>query len=291
MEWPDVINHVKRLPAVKDKKILTTHKIKTFRAAIYSYYRLHGRIFPWRQTRNPYYILISEIMLQQTQAERVREKYKHFIKVFPDVFSLNRASLHKVLEVWRGLGFNRRALALKKIAWIVTQNLDGTIPSSPDALQTFPCIGGATASSICAFAFNKPVVFIETNIRSVFIHFFFHEIPVVMDTEIFPLVEETLDVENPREWYYALMDYGSMLKKSKPNPGKQSAHYHRQSPFKNSDRQIRGSILRILIEKSGLLEDEIVEWLQKDHKRVKRILIELEKEGFITRKNGRFSIM
>ena len=281
---------MKHLPAVKDKKFLTTYKIKTFRSTIYSHYRLNGRIFPWRQTRNPYYILVSEIMLQQTQTERVLKKYAHFIKVFPDISSLNRASLHKVLEVWQGLGYNRRALALKKIAQIVTRNFDGTIPPFPDTLQTFPCVGKATASAICAFAFNKPVVFIETNIRSVFIHFFFRDIPVIGDTEIFPLIEETLDLENPREWYFALMDYGAMLKKIKPNPGNQSAHYHRQSPFEDSDRQIRGIILRILIEKSHLLEDEIVEELQKNRKRIKRILMELEHEGFIMRKNGGFQL-
>ena len=147
--------------------------IRTFQRLIYRFYREHGRTFPWRRTRNPYHILVSEIMLQQTQTERVEEKYEQFLTHFPDFPSLAEAPLREILRVWRGLGYNRRAIALKNIASAVITEFHGNLPSCPEALISLPGIGRATACAICAFAFNKPVVFLETNIRRVFIHHFF----------------------------------------------------------------------------------------------------------------------
>ncbi|NUN23224.1 MAG: A/G-specific adenine glycosylase, partial [Candidatus Jettenia caeni] len=200
------------------KKILTPDAIKKFQKVIYSYYQEYGRNLPWRITQEPYHILVSEIMLQQTQVQRVIGKYESFIQVFPNFYSLSRAPLKMVLKEWQGLGYNRRAMALKRIAQKVIEEFGGVLPSSVDALITFPGIGRATASAISAFAFHKPTVFIETNIRRVFIHSFFHDETNIKDTEIILLVEKTLDVSNPRNWYYALMDYGVMLKKDYENP-------------------------------------------------------------------------
>ena len=152
----------------------TSSKVGKFRKAVYRHYEEQGRTLPWRKTRNPYYILVSEVMLQQTQVDRVTEKYRQFIKVFPDAPTLAKAPLKTILTVWQGLGYNRRALALKKIAHIVVQQYNNKIPRSLDELIKLPGIGQATASEILAFAYNQPTVFIETNIRSVFIHFFFH---------------------------------------------------------------------------------------------------------------------
>lgn len=153
---------------------LSQEDIHLFHEIIYEHYREKGRKLPWRETREPYFILVSEIMLQQTPVERVIEKYRRFIATFPDFSSLAKAPLHRILEVWQGLGYNRRALALKRIAEIVIKRYDGILPSTVKILMTFPGIGRYTASAINAFAFNKPTVIIETNIRSVFIHFFFH---------------------------------------------------------------------------------------------------------------------
>ena len=264
--------------------------VHDFRKVIYDHYEEQGRTFPWRKTRNPYYILVSEVMLQQTQVDRVVEKYRQFIKAFPDAPTLAKAPLKTVLTVWQGLGYNRRALALKKIAHIVVQQYNNNIPRSLGELIKFPGIGPATASEILAFAYNQPTVFIETNIRSVFIHFFFPDREDVSDDEILPLVEMTLDHSNPRVWYYALMDYGVTLKKRYANPSRKSAHYSKQSPFNGSNRQVRGKIVRFLTDKSYSSVRELSQQLTLPLDTVKTNLITLEQEGFIKRSGQRLTI-
>jgi A/G-specific adenine glycosylase len=229
-------------------------------------------------------------MLQQTQTQRVVEKYEVFIRHFPDFLSLNQASLQEVLAQWQGLGYNRRAIALKKCAEAVIHEYGGRLPSSVDELIKLPGIGKATASSIRAFAFNKPAVFIETNIRAVFIHFFFRKSEKVNDADILPLVEKTLDVSNPREWYYALMDYGVMLKKAFQNPARKSIHHKKQSRFEGSNRQLRGRILKALLLHPNISETVLTKKLETDSDRLGENLLQMEKEGLIQRKRGRPSI-
>jgi A/G-specific adenine glycosylase len=270
--------------AVKKDKRLRPSALRSFQHKIWDYYREHGRAMPWRETSNPYHILVSELMLQQTQVPRVLEKYREFIVRFPDAAALAKAPLRSVLRVWQGLGYNRRALALQQIARIVVERCKGNVPSSLDELVKLPGIGKATASAILAFAFNQPVVFIETNIRTVFIHFFFADRDAVSDEEILPLVVQTLDVDNPREWYYALMDYGAFLKKTSANAGRKSRHYHKQSPFDGSNRQVRGRIVRYLTREGKKTEGELVKQLGLNAGKVMSALLDLEKEGMITRK-------
>ncbi len=274
----------------RESKGLTLDAVRAFQKLIYHYYQEHGRIFPWRMTHNPYYILISEIMLQQTQTERVIQKYEQFIDSFPDFSSLAEVPLRKILKIWQGLGYNRRAIALKRIAQTVMTRFHGNLPSSLEELTTLPGIGRATASAICAFAFNQPVVFIETNIRRVFIHHFFQNRNSVNDTEILPLVEKTLDTSNPRKWYFALMDYGVTIKKERPNPNRRSAHYQKQIRFEGSNRQIRGMILRTLTMEAWISQREIAKRLGIDPERLKKNLIQLQKEGFLKKRGNRFAI-
>jgi A/G-specific adenine glycosylase len=261
---------------------LTDEAIAAFQKHVLSFYERHGRHeMLWRHTDDPYRILVSEIMLQQTQVERVAVKYPAFIEAFPDAAALARAPQSTVLAAWLGMGYNRRAIALKKCAEKMADEFGGTLPRDPEVLATFPGIGPATASSICAFAFNQPVVFIETNIRRVFIHSFFPDKESVTDKEILPLVERALDRDEPRVWYWALMDLGTELKKQMPNPNRKSAAYTKQAPFEGSDRRIRGMILKFLIEKSPSREKAIVDCVREEPARVRRILAALEKEGFI----------
>jgi len=269
---------------------LTPKRIAAFQKLIYDYYCTHARILPWRTTTDPYYVLVSEIMLQQTQVPRVMTKYTKFIEAFPDFRTLDAAPLRDVLNVWQGLGYNRRALALKKVARIVVSQFNGHLPQDVETLMTFPGIGKATASAICAFAFGTPTVFVETNIRTVFIHCFFRNGDNVKDAEILPLVEATLDKETPREWYYALMDYGVMLKKEHGNLDRRSAHYKKQAPFEGSDRQIRGAILRLLTTKPLISEAQIVRELGAAPQRVRKNLDDLRQEGFIKRKGKKLEI-
>jgi A/G-specific adenine glycosylase len=264
--------------------------ILEFQQMVLSYYNNYGREMAWRDTTDPYLILVSEIMLQQTQVERVRIKFPEFIETFPDFASLAVAPLDNVLSVWQGMGYNRRAIALQKCAIRVMNEYDGILPADVDILATFPGIGRATASSIAAFAFNLPVVFIETNIRRVFIHFFFTGNETVSDAEIIPVVARALYKKNPRIWYWALMDLGSALKKRVPNPNRRSAHYTRQPPFEGSDRKIRGAILKLLLKEYSLEAEEIFGYVAEDPHRVRKILGDLEGEGFIKYNNNRFSV-
>ncbi|MBP6940402.1 MAG: hypothetical protein KBB65_01385 [Syntrophorhabdaceae bacterium] len=259
----------------------STKEVLSFRREIYGYYKKNRRSFPWRDTHDPYNILVSEIMLQQTQVERVNGKYQEFVAAFPDFSSLARARLNAVLLVWSGLGYNRRAISLVKLAKTIVAEQDGSLPKDVDKLAALPGIGKATAGSLAAFAFNLPSVFTETNIRRVFIHFFFKDSEDVHDRDILHLVEVTLDKTNPREWYYALMDYGAMLKKKVPNPNRKSAHYKKQASFENSDRKIRGEILRMLLAGKPLSAREISGALKERSERVGSILGQLQREGFV----------
>lgn len=265
---------------------LTSSATSSFRKKIYKYYDKHGRDLPWRKTRNPYYILVSEIMLQQTQVERVLEKYRVFIKTFPDLKSLAKAPLPKLLGIWQGLGYNRRALALKALAEKAVAEHRGRLPRGPALLLALPGIGPYTAGAITAFAFNQPVIFMDTNIRRVYIHEFFHDREDIRDDEIISFLELTMDVENPGKWYNALMDYGAMLRREQINPNRRSAHYTKQSPFENSNRQVRGRILKELVAEAPLSAAKIVKRTGMDPERVKANLTKLTEEGFI-KKNGR----
>lgn len=272
-------------------KKLASSQIKQFQKTIQTFYKNNRRHFAWRTTTDPYHILVSEIMLQQTQASRVEKKYSQFIATFPDFTTLAKAPLKKLLTVWQGMGYNRRALQLQAIAKELLKNYPNKFPADPTILQTFKGIGPNTAASICAFAFNQPVVFIETNIRTVFIHHFFKDDKDIHDRMILPLISQTLDIKNSRIWYYALMDYGAHLKKEYKNPSRQSKHYTRQSQFLGSDRQIRGNILKTLLKKSSLTKSQILIYLDSvEKKRVEKILHDLVQEKFIKQKNNLFFI-
>ncbi len=264
--------------------------VPKFRKIIWKFYAEHKRAMPWRKTRNPYRILVSEIMLQQTQVATVLKKYPHFIRRFPTFQALARAPQNLILQEWRGLGYNRRAIALKKIAVTVCTKYNGKLLRAAEELDALPGIGHATASSIAAFAFNSPAIFIETNIRRVFIHHFFPNREKIKDSELIPFIEEVLDRKNPREWYFALMDYGAWLGKTEGNPNRRSAHYTKQSKFSGSRREVRGKILRLLLENKKLAPYRIAKTLSQKPRVLAPILKTLQTEGFIAEHLGGFSL-
>ncbi len=267
----------------KEKNQPKERDICRFQENVLDFYHRNGRHdLLWRKTTDPYHILVSEIMLQQTQVPRVTVKYPQFISVFPDVFSLAEATLAEVLVVWKGMGYNRRAIALRTIAGLVVSGFSGVIPDDEAVLSGFPGIGKATAGSIAAFAFNHPAVFIETNIRRVFIHCFFSDQAPVSDREIRPLVARALDREHPREWYYALMDYGAVLGRRIPNPNRRSTHYHRQPAFEGSDRQLRGRVLELLLQEGTMKINDLVTRTGEQPGRTGEIVLALVREGFVT---------
>lgn len=214
------------------------------------------REMPWRKDTRPYYVLVSEIMLQQTQVERVIPKFEAFIAAFPDTASLAKAPLSEVLQLWSGLGYNRRAKFLHEAAKKIESDFGGTFPETLKELVSLPGVGVNTAGALLAYSFNQPVVFIETNVRTVYFHHYFHDDTSVTDAQLREIVEETVDKEHPREWYWAIMDYGSYLKRQGVGRNDKSHHYRKQSALKGSVREVRGAILRALA-KSPLAEDAL----------------------------------
>lgn len=259
-------------------------QIIDFQKKVWDFYKANKRDLPWRNTNDPYNIFISEVMLQQTQVNRVIEKYNDWIKTFPDFQTLSQAKLTQVLRLWSGLGYNRRGKFLYESAKMITTNWRGQVPKDPEELVKLPGIGKATAASIIVFSYNKPLVFIETNIRRVFIHEFFKDQRDISDKDILLLVAQTLDRKSSREWYYALMDYGSFLGKTIENPNRRSKAYSKQSNFSGSVRQVRGEILRIISKGpmtiSGI-ENKITGNMDHFHTALNQLLSEsfLEKKG------------
>lgn len=269
---------------------LTAISIRQFRKTVYNHFKKHGRELPWRRDYDPYHIFVSEVMLQQTQVDRVTEKFDPLIRELPDFAALARAPLIKVLFLWQGLGYNRRALNLKKTAEIIIKKYAGKLPSSPELLETLPGIGKATAASIAAFAFNKPSVFLETNIRTVLIHHFFNNRKSVHDEKLLPLVNLFLDRKNPRKWYSALMDYGATLKKQYGNAARRSAHYKKQSRFEGSRRQKRGMLLKMLLDRRPLTSGEFSRHMKISSTLLNEILGELIAEKIVIKSKNRYLI-
>ena len=255
--------------------------------------RLHWRDLPWRNIDDPYAVLVSEVMLQQTQVKRVLNYWPRWMAAFPSVDALASASQADVLSAWQGLGYNRRGLALKRLADECSAGLKGRLPDTYEALLELPGVGPATAAGVMAFAYNQPGVYLETNVRSVFLHCFFPGEEGVSDKELVPLVQAACSMDNPRGWYYALLDYGAHLKASGVNPSRRSAHYTRQSTFEGSRRQKRAHLLRVVLDDPGISVDQAFAQLNKVETRAGRaacerdlfesIVADMVREGFFTR--------
>lgn len=255
------------------------------------------RDLPWRRTHDPYEIWISEVMLQQTQVTRVDGRWQRWLERFPTVEKLAKSSQADVLQEWQGMGYNRRALALLRAAKEIVALADG-FPSDLGELTRLPGIGPATAAGIRAFAFNLPGVYLETNVRTVFLHELFPHEEGVPDKRLVPLVEASCSQDDARGWYYALLDYGAWLKRTVPNPSRRSRTHVRQSSFEGSHRQKRAEVVRILLaaQGQGLSTSEVARELTRAEQAAKRepvleeatqkILQELAAEGFCTEGDG-----
>ncbi len=273
------------MPRSMNPLTLSPKQVADFQDVVWGYYRENGRAMPWRSDPSPYKVLVSELMLQQTQAARVIPKFDAFMYTCPDFASLASMTLGGVLELWSGLGYNRRAKFLHQTAQTVIADYGGVLPNTLTELVKLPGIGKNTAGAILAYAYNQPVVFVETNIRTVYFHHFYPDShDLVSDKALEILVEQTLDRENPREWYWALMDYGTYLKKTAGGRLTSSKHYTKQSPLKGSLREMRGRILKVLV-KGVYSESELRKTVQADE-RFEPALDSLLREGFIER-NGR----
>jgi len=238
------------------------------------------RDMPWRRDTRPYYVLVSELMLQQTQVDRVIPKFEAFVARFPDEKALAAASLAEVLTLWSGLGYNRRAKFLHEAAKLIVGEYGGVFPDTPQGLLRLPGVGAGTSGAIRVYAFNQPAVFIETNVRTVYFHHFFTDGEKISDAQLSELVEATLDCEHPREFYWAVMDYGTWLKKQGAGRVTQSQHYVKQTPLRGSVREVRGQIVRLLAT-ADMTTAVLDEALDGDE-RVQPALAGLMRDGLVT---------
>lgn len=229
-------------------------EIAAFQEIVWEKGRELFRDMPWRQQPGPYQVLVSELMLQQTQVDRVIPKFIAFMNQFPSIDTLANAPLAEVLQAWSGLGYNRRARFLHEAAKQIQNEHKSQIPADNTALIALPGVGLNTAGAILAYAFSQPTVFIETNVRTVYFHHFFPDTVQVSDAELRTVVEQTLDREHPREWYWALMDYGAFLKRQGAGQLDKSRHYKKQAPLKGSLRETRGAIIKLLVDGPQPLE-------------------------------------
>ena len=265
---------------------VTQKRINTFQKKVLDFYEKHGRKdLPWRKNISPYSITVSEIMLQQTQVERVIPYFKKWMRVFPSWRALALAQARDVFLLWSGLGYNRRAQALHTIARTISFEHSGRLPRNEKALRALSGIGQYTARAIMCFASNTPSIFIETNIRTVFIHEFFKDKDMVADSELYPFIEKSIVKENPRLWYWALMDYGAMLKKEY-NFSRKSSAYKKQSPFKGSLREVRGAIIKYITQNGATNEQLFFEMLPFEKTKIQAALAGLLNDGLLRKEGG-----
>lgn len=275
--------------------------ISAFETAVWDYYDKNGRHdLPWRRLDDkkrldPYRVMVSEIMLQQTQVNRVIPKYEQFLALFPTVSDLANAPLAEVIKAWNGLGYNRRAKFLWQAANKVVDDWHGKFPQTIAELATLPGIGKNTAGAIVSYAFDRPVTFVETNVRTVLIHHFFADQDGVSDKDLQPILDQAIDDivalnypgRTPRTWHWAIMDYGTFLKQTVGNLSRQSKMYAKQSAFKGSKRQIRGEVLRLLTA-NPLHTKDLIQKIPDE--RLAQVLIDLMEEGFISQQDDHYQL-
>lgn len=274
--------------------------LEAYRNLVWEQGRSLYRELPWRNIDDPYAVLVSEVMLQQTQVKRVLGYWPRFMALFPTLDALASADTALVLEMWQGLGYNRRALALKRCAEECSERYRGKLPCSREELLALPGIGPATAGGIEAFAFQRPTLYLETNVRTVFLHELFPGEEGVSDKMIEPLVLDSCPTSDPRAWYYALLDYGAHLKATVPNPSRRSKHHSKQSKFEGSRRQKRAELVRVVLAQGKADFGELsaaLSCFERDHGRdavddalVADILSDLVSEGFLQKEPGGYSV-
>ena len=239
------------------------------------------RPMPWREDPSFYHVLVSELMLQQTQVDRVRVKFAEFMERFPTIEALAGASLADVLTVWQGLGYNRRAKFLHEAA---KRTVEIGVPRSLEDLIELPGVGKNTAGALLNYVYEVPTAFVETNIWTVFFHLFYADAQYVSDAELLTLVEATIDQESPREWFYALMDYGTFLKRAGAGRLTVSKHYKKQAPLKGSVREVRGEIIRRLT--TGAMNHDALQQGYESDIRFEKALHGLIRDGLVMETRG-----
>jgi A/G-specific adenine glycosylase len=277
----------------------------TLRARLLAWFAGNRRDLPWRRTKDPYRVLVSEVMLQQTQVARVLPAYERFLRRFPRLSALAAAPLGEVLREWSGLGYNRRARDLHRIARLRPKRL----PTAVAALDALPGIGRYTASAVACFAHGDPTPFADTNIRRVLGRYFLGR--VATEAEARRLDAALVPLDRAADWHHALMDLGATVCVSRsPRCGRcpiargcrgrgpgvgapvgvaPELARRRQPPFASSDRRIRGLIVSALRSApTGLTVQTLARRLRDP--RVARLARVLQAEGLVESADGRIRL-
>ncbi len=265
-------------------KPLTSTKITSFQKKIFKWWEANRRVFPWRETTEPYAILVSELMLQQTQAPRVVEKFNQFVEVFPDLESLAKAQKFEILQLWSGLGYNRRAIWLQEAAQMIIERKE--FPNTPEELQKMKGIGKYSAHSILIFAFNYDLATVDTNIRRILVAEKFAE-EKTSERDLWEIAKKLVPKGRSRDWHNALMDYGSIeltVAKTGIKP------LTKQGKFKGSDREYRGKILKLLLESKKITINQMITVLNLQEVKLESILQKMVKENLIKKKGKYYSV-
>ncbi len=268
---------------------LSRQKVRAFETHIFAWWSENRRDLPWRHTRDPYKILVSEVMLQQTQVIRVIPKYTEFIEAFPDIRVLAKASPARVLKIWKGMGYNRRALYLRKTAEVVVASYHDKFPKDEVLLTKLPGVGTYTARALMVFAYGMNVAMVDTNIRQIITHFFFSG-RTQKEKTIQTVADQLVPKGKSWEWHQALMDYGALaMTKQK----KTMRLVKKQKPFKDSDRYYRGRIVDLLrlgrLNEKKLITDFMNQY-SKERVFFAGIVEGLIRDGLVERRNGYVSL-
>jgi A/G-specific adenine glycosylase len=271
--------------------------------ALLDWYEPRRDAYPWRSTRDPYRVLVSEVMLQQTQASRVVPLYGSFLRRFPSVRALARASRRDVLLAWEGLGYNRRAVSLSDAARDVVRAHGGHLPSDPAALQRLPGIGPYTSAAVASIAFGVPVAAVDTNSRRIVARVFEGRDPIACSRDqIHVLAQAWLDRSDPGAWNQALMDLGREVCRPRPRcetcplasvccfrtSGREpAAPRPRQGSFEGSMRQVRGAVVQALRSQASATPGGLARLTGHELDRVEGAVGALLAEGLVEVRRGR----
>lgn len=275
-------------------------RIAQFNRTLFQWHKKNYRAMKWRDTSDPYHILVSEIMLQQTQVARVREKYAEFIKKFPTVKKLAQAPLREVLVLWSGLGYNRRAKYLHQCAKEVAVKYSGKFPNTYEELAALPAIGRSTAGALLAFSFGHDTPMIDTNIRRILSRAFFKK-SIPSDKELYAFASSIIPRGKGRAWNYAMLDLGATLCTARghsdecPLSGLHGAvsdfiYKKPQKKFAGSDRFYRGKLLRHLILHKRILLSVVPKILELPEAKTAPIIKKLIAEKLIEIHGTRISL-
>lgn len=260
---------------LKEITRISETRIRKFHEKIFTWWKKNKRSLPWRETTNPYYIMISEIMLQQTQVNRSIEKYLEFIDKYPTIKDLAEASVSSVLKSWSGLGYNRRALWLHEAANQIVKLKD--FPETPEELQKLKGIGPYTSRSILIFAFNYDIATVDTNIRRILIAENFAK-EETKEKELFIIAQKLLPKGKARDWHNALMDFGSLVLTSAKTGIKPKTTTSRNS---KENRRFRGIIVKYLTRNSKALKERMIKNCNIPTEKIDDILEGLLADGLI----------